>query len=82
MRLTKRRKIELHLIEEGSITSWEAIELYGQTRLSAVIYNLKKAGWTFETETIKFKDRFGDEGSYAKYIVKHVGDETGGNSQK
>ena len=76
MRLTKRRKVELHLIEEGYITSWEAIEQYGVTRLSAVIYNLKHDGWTFETETIPFEDRFGDKGHYAKYIVKHVGKQT------
>ena len=77
MRLTKRRKIELHLIEEGSITSWEAIEQYGVTRLSAVIYNLKKDNWTFETENIEFVDRFGDKGNYAKYILKHAGRQTG-----
>jgi hypothetical protein len=77
MKLTKRRKVELHLIAEGYITSWEAIEQYGVTRLSAVIYCLKHDGWTFETEKIPFEDRFGDKGHYAKYIVKHVGRETG-----
>ena len=76
MKLTKRRKVELHLIAEGYITSWEAIEQYGVTRLSAVIYNLKHDGWTFETEMVPFEDRFGDTGYYAKYIVKHVGRET------
>jgi hypothetical protein len=76
MRLTKRRKIEIHLLEEGHITSWEAIEQYGVTRLSAVIYNLKHDGWTFETEMIPFTDRYGDTGHYAKYTLKHAGRQT------
>lgn len=73
MGLTKQRKIELHLIEEGSITSWEAIEQYGVTRLSAIIYVLKDRGWTFETEDIEFEDRFGDKGVFTKYILKSIG---------
>ena len=76
MKLTKRRKVELHLIAEGYITSWEAIEQYGVTRLSAVIYCLKHDGRPFETALIPFEDRFGDIDYYAKYIVKHVGKET------
>lgn len=75
-KLTKRKKIELHLLEEGSITSWEAIEQYGVTRLSAIIYNLKHDNWAFETETVPFTDRYGDTGQYAKYILKRVGRET------
>lgn len=71
-KLTKQKKIELHLIEEGSITSWEAIEQYGVTRLSAIIYNLKKEGWEFEWEDIKFTDRYGDEGTFRKYILRHA----------
>ena len=33
-----------HMEQHGSITSLEAIELYGCTRLSAKIYDLKRAG--------------------------------------
>ena len=45
---TKKRMIELHLIEHGSITSWEAIQLFAATRLSAVIHALKESeGWVF-----------------------------------
>ena len=39
--LSQQKQIELHLLKRGSITSWEAIDLYGITRLSALIYNLK-----------------------------------------
>ena len=33
-----------HLIEKGSITSWEAIQLYHATRLSSHIYQLRNKG--------------------------------------
>ena len=40
--MNKTNAIQLHLIEKGSITSWEAIKEYGATRLSAIIFNLRK----------------------------------------
>lgn len=33
-----------HLKKQGHITSKEAFELFGATRLSAIIYNLRKRG--------------------------------------
>ena len=42
MRITHQDRILNHLITKGSITSWEAIKEYGITRLSAVIFNLRK----------------------------------------
>ena len=39
--MNKTNAVQLHLIEKGTITSWEAIKEYGATRLSAIIYNLR-----------------------------------------
>lgn len=39
-----------HLMVHGSITSWEAIQKYRITRLSAVIYDLKKMGYRIRTD--------------------------------
>ena len=39
---SKTKKVLEHLQKYGSITSWQAIELYGATRLSAIIYNLRE----------------------------------------
>jgi hypothetical protein len=57
----------LHLQEKGSITSWEAIELYGATRLSDIIFKLRNK---YDIETIKrpFTDRYGNTSSYGVYI--------------
>lgn len=68
--MNKTNAIQLHLIEKGNITSWEAIKEYGATRLSAIIYVLRhKRGMNIISETIEFTDRFGNKGHYAKYVL-------------
>ena len=39
-----------HLGKYESITSWEAIERYHITRLSSIIYRLKRLGYRIEDE--------------------------------
>ena len=39
-KFNKTEKVLEHLKEYGTITSLEAIDLYGATRLSAIIFNL------------------------------------------
>ena len=65
----KTEKILNHLKEYGSITSLEAIELYGATRLAAIIFTLRKRGFNIETMDIPFTDRFGVKSHYGKYIL-------------
>lgn len=40
--MTHEERVIRHLKEYKSITSWEAIQEYGITRISAYIYNLRK----------------------------------------
>ena len=50
---TKTAKVKEHLMSGKSITSWEAIQLYRATRLSAIIFELKnRHGLTIGSETI------------------------------
>ena len=67
-KITKHSQVKNHLITLKSITSMEAIELYGATRLSAIIYNLRDKGHTIETKSIKTVDRNGNSCIFAKYI--------------
>lgn len=60
-----------HLKERGSITSWEAINEYGVTRLSAVIFNLRKV-YHIDSISQECTDRFGNTARFTKYIF--VGD--------
>lgn len=58
-----------HLKEHGTITSLEAIDKYGATRLSDIIYRLRKQGINIETINIPFTDRYGTKSKYGKYIL-------------
>lgn len=69
-RLTQYDRILAYLKEHGSITSLQAIRLFGATRLSAVIFNLRKDGYIIVDEFITRKNRYGDKVSFAKYILK------------
>ena len=66
---TKEIKVLKYLKEYGSITPMEALKYCGSFRLSAVIYNLKKEGYKFNTERVRVKTR--DCFSYvAKYTLE------------
>lgn len=69
--MNKTNAVELHLIEKGQITSWEAIKEYGATRLSAIIYNLRHhRGMDIRNETVYFTDRYGSKSHYDIYIYE------------
>lgn len=59
-----------HLMTEGSITAWEAIKEYGSTRLSAIVYELRKQGWNIESEMVTAKNRYGNPVTFARYHFK------------
>jgi hypothetical protein len=46
---TKFANVKKHLLEKGSIDSWTAINLYGATRLSAIIFKLRERGYNIES---------------------------------
>lgn len=66
----KTNEVLRHLEEHGSITSNEAWELYGATRLSAIIFNLRKRGHEIDTVTMGMTDRYGHAVNYAKYVLR------------
>lgn len=68
--MNKTKAVLKHLEEFGSITSWEAIQQYGATRLSAIIFNLRhKYNLNIVNETINFIDRYGNKANYVKYVL-------------
>ena len=64
---TQEKQIELHLKQYGSITSWEAFEKYGITRLSARIYNLRRYH-NILSKQITTTNRYGNTVNYVKYV--------------
>lgn len=69
MGMTKMEKTLRYMQEHGSITTWEAIKEFGNTRLSNSIYMLKKKGYKIESINENFVDRFGDKSHYARYTL-------------
>lgn len=65
--MTQTEAVKKHLMKHGSITSMEAIQVYGATRLSAIIYNLRRDGLKIVTESITQKNRYGNSTTFAKY---------------
>jgi hypothetical protein len=65
--ISKIKLVEKHLLKKKSITSWEAIELYGATRLSAIIFGLRDK-YDIITKMVDGKDRFGNQIRFAKYV--------------
>jgi len=57
---SKTKQVLNHLQKHGTITSWEAINLYRATRLSAIIFILKERGWSITTQMVfEEKTRYG-----------------------
>ena len=72
-KVSKLELVALHLQLNKKITSWEAIDLYGATRLAAIIYTLRNRPskkrnqlYVIESEEKRMKERYGN---VAKYVI-------------
>lgn len=58
-----------YMKEEGAISSMDAFREFGATRLSAIIFELRRRGYNIETEIWERKNRYGRKTEFAKYIL-------------
>jgi hypothetical protein len=65
---TKHNFVKNHLIQKGRIDSWTAIELYGATRLSAIIFNLRKEGYEIISQSNSSYDRNNQICNFTTYL--------------
>lgn len=70
--------IKMYLIRYKKISSWKAIQLFGCTRLSDKIYNLRKDGWAIRSVPVTKKNRYGLPVTFTEY---HLGSDTICNSK-
>lgn len=61
--------IREHLASGKSITSMEAFTLYGCTRLSAKIHDMKKSGFNIVGIDVHSMNRYGRVCTYKKYSL-------------
>ena len=66
---TQRSEVLRYMETHKGITSIQAIEKFGATRLSDIIFRLRKDGYDIETEMITAKNRYGHAVTYAKYSL-------------
>ena len=65
-----------HLRTHKWLTSKEAFEKYGITRLAACIFDLREKGYEIETVMVETTTRFGEPCQYARYVLKGEPNET------
>lgn len=70
-----------HLREHKSITSLEAFKLYGATRLSGVIFQLRKKGFGISTEIDYIVNRYDNKTRYAIYHLEKDLEEYNGSEK-
>ena len=70
-----------YLQTHRGITSMEAFRLFNITRLSGIIYSLKKQGYVFKTITHTTVTRHGRHVKYAEYQLISGGDSNENNSR-
>ena len=66
---TQKEAVLAYMQEHGAITSWTAIELFGATRLSAIIYKLRREGHEITTQMRVALKRDGHTVNFAQYVL-------------
>ena len=74
---SKTSEILRYMESHDGITSAEAFEKFGATRLSAIIFCLRKKGYNIETKERVGIDRYGRVNYFAEYVlVKNQSDKS------
>ena len=69
-KLSQSEMIIRYIKEKGSITTLQAFNDLGCTRLASRINDLKKEGYRFRDEFVTSKNRYGCKVSYKKYYLE------------
>jgi len=68
--MSQYQQVLEHLEKGYSISQLEATNEYGILRLGAIIFELRKAGYSISTEIIYKKNKNGNTTHYAVYRLK------------
>lgn len=67
--MTQKERIIDYILEFGSITSLQAFQDLGCTRLASRICDLRKDGYIFDKKYVKSKNRYGEDTVYVEYSL-------------
>lgn len=68
--MTQNERVLKHMRKYGTITTKQAYDLYGITRLGARIYELRNMGFDIVADTVPVKNRFGEKAHVARYRIR------------
>ena len=68
--MNKTKAVLQWLQTHAGISSMEAIREFGATRLSAIIFNLRKRGYNIESVPCEGTDRFGNKMQFVRYYLR------------
>lgn len=69
-KITLKDRVVQYMREKGKISQLEATYDVGTTRLSAIIFNLKKEGYKIGWRDVKAKNRYGDTTHFREYWIE------------
>ena len=68
--MTQNERILNYIMEHGSITTREAFDVFGITRLAARIFEIRNnMGIPIKGETITVKNKFGEKQNVTRYSL-------------
>lgn len=76
-KVSQKAKVLNHLQNHRCITSMEAFAKYNVTRLSAIIFNLRKEDYLIKTTSVTRKNGDGNVCNYAEYSLMEERDFNG-----
>lgn len=68
--MTQCERIVSYINDFGSITTLQAFQDLGCTRLASRICDLKKQGYSFDKQFVTAKNRYGEAVSFVRYSFK------------
>jgi len=74
--MTKTDKVIFHLQSGKTISSMEAFQMFNATRLSAIIFELRRKGYVIENINKVSVDKEGNKSYYDDYKLVSAPDET------
>lgn len=68
-RLTMKDRVLRQMKDTGNITTWEAIQVLGCTRLSEYIRQLREGGYDVRDKWLETKNRYSEPVRYKLYYL-------------